>query len=130
MLLVALCCHEAKAQGFWSQFADPDDGRFDTSRFIADNAYGFLPVPIIITDPAVDGGLGAVGLVFHETEAQKEKRLAALRNSEEGARFLLTLSVSAAAAVTGNESWFVGGGNMVFFKESRIRYCGTLQNGK
>ena len=51
-------------------------------------------------------------------------------HTEEGARFLLTLSVSAAAAVTGNESWFVGGGNMVFFKESRIRYCGALQNGK
>jgi hypothetical protein len=73
----------------------------------------------------VDGGLGAVGLFFHESEEQKEKRLAALRNAEDGARFLLTPSVSAAAAaVTGNESWFVGGGHMGFFKEGRLRYMG------
>jgi len=115
----------ASAEGFWSQFIDPGDGRFDASRFLADNAYGFLPVPIIITDPAVDGGLGAAGLFFHESEEQKEKRLDALRTSEDGARFLLTPSVSAvAAAYTGNDSWFVGGGHMGFFKEGRIRYMG------
>ncbi len=125
MLLLALICHEAEAEGFWSQFVDPDDGRFDASKFLADNAYGFLPLPIIITDPAVDGGLGAVGLFFHESEEQKEKRLEALRNAEDGARFLLTPSVSAAAAaVTGNDSWFVGGGHMGFFKQGRIRYTG------
>jgi len=73
----------------------------------------------------VDGGLGLAGLFFHESDEQKEKRLDALRNAEDGARFLLTPSVSiAAAAVTGNESWFVGGGHMGFFKEGRIRYMG------
>ena len=125
MLLAVLGCQQAVAEGFWSQFVDPDDGRFDASAFLADNAYGFLPVPIIITDPAVDGGLGAVGLFFHESDAQKEQRLEALRNSDDGARYLLTPSVSvAAAAVTGNDSWFVGGGHMGFFKEGRIRYMG------
>ncbi len=125
LFVLALICREAESESFWSQFVDPDDGRFDASRFLADNAYGFLPLPIIITDPAVDGGLGAVGLFFHESEEQKEKRLAALRNAEDGARFLLTPSVSAAAAaVTGNESWFVGGGHMGFFKEGRLRYMG------
>ena len=125
MLVAALCCHEAEADGFWSQFIDPDDGRFDASNYLADNAYGFLPLPIIITDPAVDGGLGLAGLFFHESDEQKEKRLEALRNAEDGARFLLTPSVSlAAAAVTGNESWFVGGGHMGFFKQGRIRYMG------
>jgi hypothetical protein len=123
MLLCAsgIACSES----FWSQFVDADDGRFDASAFLADNAYGFLPVPVIITDPAVDGGLGVVGLFFHETGEQKEARLKALRESEDGARYLLTPSVSAAAvAVTGNESWFVGGGHMGFFKQGRIRYMG------
>jgi hypothetical protein len=115
----------ACGESFWSQFVDPDDDRFDASAFLADNAYGFLPVPVIITDPAVDGGLGVVGLFFHETDEQKEARLQALRESEDGARYLLTPSVSAAAvAVTGNESWFVGGGHMGFFKQGRIRYMG------
>jgi hypothetical protein len=117
--------NSAFADGFWSQFKDPDDGRLDASSFLADNAYGFLPMPIIITDPAVDGGLGLAGLFFHETDEQKEKRLAALRSSDDGAKFLLTPSVSAVAgAVTGNDSWFAGGGHMGFFKQGRIRYMG------
>lgn len=126
LLITALTfCLPANSEGFASQFVDPDDGRFDASAYLADNAYGFLPVPIIITDPAVDGGLGVVGLFFHETDEQKEQRLKALRTSEDGARYLLTPSVSAAAvAVTGNDSWFAGGGHMGFFKQGRIRYMG------
>jgi hypothetical protein len=114
-----------RADSFWSQFRDPVDGRLDASAFLADNAYGFLPLPIIITDPAVDGGLGLAGLFFHETEEQKENRLEALRTAEDGSQFLLTPSVSAVAgAMTGNDSWFVGGGHMGFFKKGRIRYMG------
>ena len=125
IILVSLACDVAHADGFWSQFEDPDDGRFDASGYLADNAYGFLPIPIIITDPAVDGGLGLAGLFFHETDEQKKKRLEMLRNSEDGSQFLLTPSVSAvAAATTGNDSWFAGGGHMGFFKQGSIRYMG------
>jgi hypothetical protein len=124
-LALSVFAQPSLGEGFRSQFVDPDDGRFDASAYLAENAYGFLPVPIIITDPAVDGGLGAVGLFFHETEEQKEQRLQALRTAEDGAQYLLTPSVSAAgAAVTGNESWFVGGGHMGFFRQGRIRYMG------
>ncbi len=115
----------AAAEGFWGQFTDPDDGKFDASRYLAENAFGFLPVPIIITDPAVDGGLGAVGLFFHETEEQRELRRKALQDSEAGSQALLTPSISAvAAAYTGNDSWFAGGGHMGFFRNGRIRYMG------
>jgi hypothetical protein len=124
-LLLLLIGNSAFADGFWDQFKDPDDGRLDASSFLADNAYGFLPMPIIITDPAVDGGLGLAGLFFHETDEQEEKRLEALKNSEDGAKFLLTPSVSVVAgAMTGNDSWFAGGGHMGFFKQGRIRYTG------
>jgi surface antigen Omp85-like protein len=45
-----------------SRFADPADGHFDVSGFL-DTAYGFLPLLVPITEPAV--GYGAVGaLVF------------------------------------------------------------------
>ena len=115
----------ACAQGIGEQFTDPLDGRFDASSFLADNAYGFLPVPIIITDPAVDGGLGVVGVFFHESDEQKEQRLKALRDSEDGAKYLLPPSVSAVAgAYTGNDSWFLGGGHMGFFRQGRLRYMG------
>ena len=124
-VVLAACLYSSvvSAESFWSQFVDPDDKRFDASNFLADNAYGFLPVPIIITDPAVDGGLGMVGLFFHESDEEKERRLEALRTSDQGARFLIPPSVSAAAvAATGNDSWFAGGGHMGFFKQGRIRY--------
>lgn len=130
ILLLLFVSDIAIADGFWSQFVDPDDGRFDASSFLADNAYGFLPVPIIITDPAVDGGLGAIGVFFHETEEQKEQRLKALRNAENGSQYLLTPSISAiAAAGTGNDSWFVGGGHMGFIKQGSIRYMGGAGYG-
>ena len=125
IVLALVACGQATAQGFRDQFKDPLDGRFDASSFLVENAYGFLPVPIIITDPAVDGGLGVVGLFFHESEEQEQQRLKALRESEEGARYLLPPSVSAVAgAYTGNDSWIVGGGHMGFFKQGAVRYMG------
>jgi hypothetical protein len=41
-----------------SRFFDPEDGRFDVSAFL-DEAYGFMPLLVPITEPAV--GYGAVG---------------------------------------------------------------------
>ena len=105
------------------QFTDPLDGRFDASTYLAENAFGFLPVPIIITDPAVDGGLGAIGIFFHESEEDKDKRLEAMKTSENAARYLITPSVTAVtAAKTGNDSWFAGAGHMGMFKKGDIRY--------
>ena len=125
LLLLMFASTPAAAQGFWSQFTDPEDGKFDASQYLAENAFGFLPVPIIITDPAVDGGLGAVGLFFHETEEQQEARRKALKDPGAGPQYILTPSLSGvAAAYTGNDSWFVGGGHMGFFRQGRIRYMG------
>jgi surface antigen Omp85-like protein len=45
-----------------SKFRSPDDGWFDVSSFL-DEKYGFLPVAIPITEPAVGYG-AAVGLMF------------------------------------------------------------------
>ena len=58
-----------------AQFFDPLDGQLDLSDYLSEIAYGFLPVPIVITDPAVDGGLGMMGLFFHETEEEKQNLL-------------------------------------------------------
>lgn len=45
-------------------FRDPEDGRFDTSRFLLD-LQGFLPVPLIVTEPAIGYGGGAALLFFN-----------------------------------------------------------------
>ena len=108
-------------------FTDKLDGQLDASRYLSENAYGFLPVPIIITDPAVEGGLGMMGLFFHETEEEKSARLAAMQdeNNDQAAHSLMPPSVSVAfGAYTGNDSYFVGGGHMGFFNQGSIRYMG------
>ncbi|MEJ2331723.1 MAG: hypothetical protein P8Y08_02930 [Desulfobulbaceae bacterium] len=55
--------HTVDAVSFFEQFIDPYDSKFDTSQWILDKK-GFLPVPIIITEPAVGYGAGAALLFF------------------------------------------------------------------
>lgn len=113
-----------------NQFVDALDGQFDTSEYLSENAYGFLPVPIIITDPALEGGLGIMGLFFHETEEEKNARMAAMKQNENAAASLMPPSVSAAiGAYTGNNSFFAGGGHIGFFNQGKIRYTGGLGYG-
>ena len=47
---------------------DPEDGMLDASDYLA-SAHGFLPVPIVITEPAVGFGLGAAVAYFHAPKA-------------------------------------------------------------
>lgn len=108
-----------------SQFIDPVDGKFDVSTYLSENAYGFLPIPVIITEPAVDYGLGMTGLFFHESEEDTAARKKAMLESDNAAAHLLPPSVSAVfGAYTGNDSWMVGGGHMGFFNAGKIRYMG------
>src|SRR5689334_5905709 len=51
---------EAKREGS-ARFFDPSDNQLDLSYFL-ENPRGFLPVPILITEPAVGSGGGAIGL--------------------------------------------------------------------
>ncbi len=45
-----------KENGFFRIFVDEEDGKVDFSNFLAKG--GFIPVPIIITEPVVEGGFG------------------------------------------------------------------------
>lgn len=47
---------EQKKTSFFDKFIDDEDYRIDFSKFLAKG--GFIPVPIIITEPAVKNGLG------------------------------------------------------------------------
>jgi hypothetical protein len=108
-------------------FTDQFDGKLDASHFLSENAYGFLPVPIIITDPSVDGGLGMTGLFFHESKEDQAKRLEVMQdeNNIEASRSIMPPNISAVfAAYTGNQSYFIGGGHLGFFKQGRVRYLG------
>ena len=84
----------ANASMFPEHFFDPLDGNFDASQYLTENAYGFLPVPVVITEPAVEGGLGLMGLFFHEDEEAVARRKKGMQ-SENAAKYLIPPSVSA-----------------------------------
>jgi len=63
--LALLASFAARAdEDFREVFKDPEDGRFDTSRWLVGRK-GFLPVPLVITEPAVGYGGGLALAFFH-----------------------------------------------------------------
>ncbi len=107
------------------QFIDPQDGMLDVSSWVLDNAVGFMPVPIIITDPAVGAGGGAALLFFHESDKRKQ-----LREENPDEVVGLPPSVTAvAAAATVNGSWLTGAFHFGSWLEDTWRYQGGLFYG-
>jgi hypothetical protein len=100
--------------GWRDTFIDPQDGMLDASKYLSENRLGFLPVPIIITEPAVGEGLGLAGIFFHETEDQKKQRIDA---AMEKGKAILPENISlAGAAFTNNCTCVAVIGNFVFCK--------------
>jgi len=64
LLMLGLWSSCAQAGWFRDNVIDPEDGMLDMSDYLA-SARGFLPVPIIITEPAVGYGLGVAVAYFH-----------------------------------------------------------------
>jgi hypothetical protein len=97
-------------------FIDPTDGAFDISAFLASRV-GFMPVPIVITEPAVGFG-GGLGLMFlHD-------RLG--RRDAEG-KSLGTPSITGiAGGYTESDTWFAGALHFGSWDEDRWRYTGVL----
>ena len=64
---LAVAGQSADAQSFFSEnFRDAEDGQFDVSNWLARG--GFFPVPIIITEPALENGLGLAGVWIYGGE--------------------------------------------------------------
>ena len=114
----------ANASVLPEQFIDSLDGNFDASQYLTKSAYGFLPVPVVITEPAVEGGLGLMGLFFHEDEEAVARRKKGMQG-DNAAKYLIPPSVSAVGvAYTGNGSYAAGLGPLGFFNDGKIRYSG------
>ena len=117
VLALAVCGAPAPAAaGFLDQFEDSEDGWFDYSDWLMDNAYGFMPVPIIITEPAVDNGLGLAGMFIHAKPGAWR---------DESGNFTRASTSGVAGAYTGNDSWFVGAGHVGYWKKDHLRYLGA-----
>lgn len=118
--LVALSAHAfAQVPDKRGPFTDPQDGAFDASEWLLDRK-GFLPVPIVITEPAVGYGAG-VGLLFF----RESLREASARGKERGIVAPPDI-YGVAIAGTENGSRFAGAGAMVTFDDDRWRYRGGV----
>ena len=104
---------------FMEGFIDPSDGYLDMSDWLV-NKQGFLPVPIVITEPAVGYG-GGVALMFVRNS---------IRESAEKAKETGHLTppdiwvVGGAGTENGTRALF--GGGMASFDEDRWRYRGGV----
>jgi hypothetical protein len=106
---------EAEKESFSEKFKDPEDGWFDASRWLLENAVGFMPIPLIISEPAVDNGLGLAGMFFHKPKGDQ------MKSGQKGGLILPNMSMLA-GVYTGNESWLVGGGHFRNWNQDRYRY--------
>jgi hypothetical protein len=101
---------QEKKHGFLSGFKDSEDGAIDISEWLL-NKRGFLLMPTIITEPAVDYGIGAALVWFHQSIAEK--------NAPPSMTGIL-------GAATLNETWAAGLFHYGFWKGDRIRFKGAV----
>jgi hypothetical protein len=107
------------AQEKQNPLKDPQDGKLDASEWLLDKK-GFLPVPIIITEPAVGYGAGVVLAFFRESIGE------AANHSRESGRLTPPDIYGLALAATENGTTAAGAFGMVTFGEQNWRYRGAV----
>lgn len=124
LIILSTFCHQLQAQNFINKyFIDSVDHAIDVSNFL-NAGFGFLPVPIVITEPALGFGGGLAGVYFH---GQKKKRenLDTL-NSFEQSKNLPPVLTAAAAIYTSNDTWVTMLAHQGSYNNDRFRYTGAL----
>lgn len=103
---LALLCGPTQA----AELFDPEDGMLDMSETLRDSPYGFLPIPLLITEPAVGYGGGLFGLFLHG------------KGSQQGDRFIPPAMTAVGGGGTENGTWFVGAAHRHTWQDDHIRY--------
>ena len=106
----------ALSSWFTDTLIDPRDGMLDASDYLA-SARGFLPIPIIITEPAVGYGLGLAVAYFH---APKE-----IDHEEHPHHGPPSITVGFGAK-TENGTYLYGGAHSGVWKDDHVRYLGAV----
>lgn len=123
LVLAMLAPHAAFAADVretFKRFIDPQDGQLDLSEWLLDRK-GFLPVPIIITEPAVGYGAG-VALVFISGTIGN----AIEKAKAEGGHLVPPDIWAVAGFATENGTRGVAIGGQFTFQDDRWRYRGGV----
>ncbi len=105
----------AQAQQIKDLFISSTDNAFDVSGFLNTDV-GFLPVPIVITDPTLGFGGGMAGVHFHKKKGEDA-------NTENQFPPKLT---AVAGAYTSNNTWVTMLAHQGSYLQDRLRYTGAL----
>ncbi|MBS0319382.1 MAG: hypothetical protein JSR18_02480 [Proteobacteria bacterium] len=103
--------------GIASRFIDPRDGQLDVSEFL-EHAHGFLPIPIVITEPAIGYGGGLAGMFLRP-------------RSEAGEEGWSRPDISAIGAFgTQNGTWGAFAGDVSRWMDGRLRTLVGVGTGR
>jgi hypothetical protein len=89
---------------------DTLDGKFDFSHFLIDSK-GFLPIPLIITEPALGNIGGVLALTFLTP-----------KELPEGQSYVAPDITAGLGMYTANDSWALAGGRLGSFPKKGIKY--------
>ena len=119
----ALLCGGHSHADVPNTFIDPSDGQFDMSRYLLENK-GVLPVPVIITEPALGYGGGLFGLFFDQPLGE------ALKTSlGETGKAIPPNITGLGGFKTANGSWGAGAGHHHTWERDTWRYLGGVFGG-
>ena len=100
-----------------SRFFDPEDGQLDLSYFL-ENPRGFLPIPIVVTEPAVGYGGGIAGMFLRP-------------RTEAGSEGFARPNISGVGAFgTQNGTWGAFGGDTSRWLDGRLRTLAGIGTGR
>jgi hypothetical protein len=119
MLACALVALPVLGEGWRDRFTDSKDGEFDASEYLLDYR-GVLPLPIIITEPAIGYGGGISALWFSESIRD------AASTAQQGGRLTPPNILALAAFGTENGTRGVAAGGRFSFDQDRWRYRGGV----
>lgn len=100
-----------------ARFFDPTDGQFDLSYFLEDPR-GFLPIPIIVTEPAVGYGGGIAGMFLRPRRDAGDEGWARPNLSAVG------------ALATANGTWSAFGGDSSLWQDGRLKTLLAAATGR
>ncbi|SAK91620.1 Surface antigen [Caballeronia hypogeia] len=120
LLSVALTL-PARADEAPSKWRDPEDGQFDMSDMLLSHR-GVLPVPTIITEPAIGYGLG-LGLLYFSRPRQDDAKS---ETADESGKMSPPNITGIGGFGTGTHSWGAAAAHFHTWDDDRIRYLGVI----
>jgi len=120
ILLLALACAlpaVATADEAKSKFRDPEDGQIDLSQFLA-TPKRFMPIPLIVTEPAIGYGGGLAGMFIRPRKKAGEEGFARPNISLAGGIY------------TENGTWMAFAGDSSHWLDDRLQSLAAVGTGR